>query len=141
MVGVDRVSELEQVEDSASQQPIIPLSIFLDRNVSVLEALCEYLKEEYNLSFAAIGRLANRDERNIWTAYTRAKEKRKHRMPTTNFDVTFPLSAVRDRSLSIFESIIVYLRDKKGISNNNLAAACNRSAKTISTVYTRAKKK
>ena len=135
MVGVQETAEIQLAPDSA-----IPITILLDRNISVLEAIAEYLKEERGLSYAEIGRLTNRDERNIWTAYHRAKEKREHRTPTPTTNVFFPLSAGQDRKLSIFEAIVIHLRDR-GVSNNDLAAATNRSAKTISTVYVRAKRK
>jgi hypothetical protein len=55
----------------------IPLSIFKDRSLSVLEALAEYLKEELNLRYCKIAVLLNKDPRTIWTVYNRAKKKRK----------------------------------------------------------------
>jgi len=54
----------------------IPSSIFKDRTLSVLEAMVEYLKEKQNLTYHQIALLLNRDERNIWTVYSRAKKKR-----------------------------------------------------------------
>ena len=56
----------------------IPLSIFHDRKLSVLEAISEYLKENHSLKFSVIARLLNRDQRTIWTVYKRAKNKRKN---------------------------------------------------------------
>ncbi len=53
----------------------IPLSIFKNRSLSVLEALVFYLKN-LGLSFKDISTLINRDQRTIWTVFTRAKEKR-----------------------------------------------------------------
>ena len=55
----------------------IPVSIFTDRQFSVLEAIVSYLKEKFNLRYSEISVLLNRDERNIWTVYNRAKKKRK----------------------------------------------------------------
>ncbi|MEM4268387.1 MAG: sigma factor-like helix-turn-helix DNA-binding protein [Candidatus Woesearchaeota archaeon] len=55
----------------------IPVEIFKDRGVAVLESLVEYLKDTYGLSYAEIGRLLNRNERTVWTVYRRAKEKRR----------------------------------------------------------------
>jgi len=54
----------------------IPSSILKDRSLSVLEAIVEYLREEKGLTFHRIAVLLNRDDRTIWTAYRRAKEKR-----------------------------------------------------------------
>lgn len=55
---------------------VIPASVFQDRSVSVLEALCEYLKDELKMNFHEIGVALNRDERTVWTCYTRARKKR-----------------------------------------------------------------
>lgn len=53
----------------------IPLSILIDRKLSVLEAIVSYLKDNFNLRYSEIAVLLNRDERNIWTVYHRAKKK------------------------------------------------------------------
>lgn len=55
----------------------IPSSIFRDRELSVLEAIVEYFKEKKQKKYSEIARLLNRDDRTIWTAYQRAREKRK----------------------------------------------------------------
>ena len=47
-----------------------------DRSLSVLEVMVEYLKEHEALSFHQIAALTNRDDRTIWTVYSRAKKKR-----------------------------------------------------------------
>lgn len=54
----------------------IPSIIFRDRNLKVLEVLVEFLKEVKGLNYHDIGLLLNRDERTIWTVYSRAKKKR-----------------------------------------------------------------
>ena len=119
---------------------LVPTNIFLDRESSILEALVEYLKEEYKLKYTEIGKLTNRDQRNIRTIYLRIKNKRIERGKIQDPNSYFPLSIVKDRSKSIFESIIIYLREQ-GASNKTLSIIFNRSTKTISTVYNRAKKK
>ena len=55
----------------------IPTSIFQDRELSVLEAITEYLKEKKGMRYSEIAKLLNRDDRTIWTSYNRAKAKRK----------------------------------------------------------------
>ena len=44
---------------------LIPSSIFQDRNVSVLEAISRYMKEDLALSYHEIAILLNRDDRTI----------------------------------------------------------------------------
>ncbi len=53
----------------------IPSSIFRDRSLSVLEVLVRYLKDEKKLSFHEIAVLLNRDDRTIWTVYSRGRKK------------------------------------------------------------------
>lgn len=58
---------------------IIPVYLFRDGSVAVLEVLVEYLKDVKGLSFHEIAVLLNRDDRTIWTVYNRVKKKRKYR--------------------------------------------------------------
>ena len=54
----------------------IPLAVLSDRSVSVLEAVVEYLHDKKSYSFHEIAIMINRDDRTIWTCYSRAKKKR-----------------------------------------------------------------
>jgi hypothetical protein len=54
---------------------MVPVSIFKNRKLSVLESLVNYLKENFKLRFSEIAALLNKDQRNIWTVYNRAKKK------------------------------------------------------------------
>lgn len=53
---------------------LIPVSIFKNRNLSVLENLVVYLKS-LNVSVKEISFLINKNISTIWTAYNRAKKK------------------------------------------------------------------
>jgi len=53
----------------------IPISIFHDRRLSVLEAIVVYLKDSLSLTYHQIAVLLSRDDRTIWTCYSRAKKK------------------------------------------------------------------
>lgn len=68
--GAARVYELKK------RMLRVPASIFTDRNVSVLETISEYLKDQRNMTYAEIAKVTNRDDRTIWTVYNRAKSKR-----------------------------------------------------------------
>lgn len=56
----------------------IPVEIFRDRSLGILEILSAYLKEEKGLKYCKIARLLNKDDRTIWTACRRASTKRKN---------------------------------------------------------------
>ena len=53
----------------------IPVSLFANRELSVLENLVSYLKQEHSLSYRKIGLVLRRNERTIWTTYQRAIKK------------------------------------------------------------------
>ena len=53
----------------------IPVGIFEDDKLSVLESLVLFLKENYELKYSEISALIARDERTIWTVYSRARGK------------------------------------------------------------------
>lgn len=62
----------------------IPSNVLRDSSISVLEAIVEFLKEKKGLTYHQIGELINRDERNVWTVYQRAKKKRKNLQKNKN---------------------------------------------------------
>ncbi|MBS1266157.1 MAG: hypothetical protein MAG795_00122 [Candidatus Woesearchaeota archaeon] len=131
-------------DSDISVEILIPSSIFLQRRLSFLESIVVYLKEIHKLTYAEIARQLNRDQRNIWTLYNRAAKKLGDDIFSPPADaslVQIPISVLRDRSLSILETVVFYLRVDVGLKNSEIAELLNRSSKTIWTVYDRAKKK
>lgn len=53
----------------------VDLKIFRDTKLSPSEAIVKFLKEQEGLTYRKIGLILDRDERNIWTIYNRAKRK------------------------------------------------------------------
>jgi hypothetical protein len=68
---------MKKILKNESEQ-LIPVSIFNKPKLSPFEAIVKYLKEEKGLNYHQIGEILNRDERNIWTVYNRAKKKWKN---------------------------------------------------------------
>ncbi|MFH1915849.1 MAG: sigma factor-like helix-turn-helix DNA-binding protein [Nanoarchaeota archaeon] len=54
---------------------LVPSGVFTDRTVSVLESMVRYLKEEKGFTYKEIALMLNRDQRTIWTVYSRARRK------------------------------------------------------------------
>ncbi len=52
----------------------MPISIFNNKKLTILESIILYLKEK-GMKYSEIGELLNRDQRNIWTIYSRAVKK------------------------------------------------------------------
>jgi predicted DNA-binding protein (UPF0251 family) len=53
----------------------IPLSIFKNRKIGALEAVSLYLKDNLNLTYHQAAVLLQRNDRTIWTACSKAREK------------------------------------------------------------------
>lgn len=62
------------LKETKEVQVQVPLSIFKDRRLSILEALAHFLKN-FDMKYSEIARLLNKDQRTIWTVYSRAKKK------------------------------------------------------------------
>lgn len=54
----------------------IPIKIFSNRNLSILEHIIKHLKEYYHLRNVDISKLLNRSSKTIWTTYHNADSKR-----------------------------------------------------------------
>lgn len=61
--------------DRIKGQLQIPVSIFDDRRLGVLECLVRHLREEVGMKNTEVAKLLNRDDRTIWTVYNRVKQK------------------------------------------------------------------
>ena len=53
----------------------IPLNIFRNRRLSILESIVNYLKIDKGLKNSEIAEMLDRDSKNIWTLYSRVKKK------------------------------------------------------------------
>ncbi|MBR9677316.1 hypothetical protein GOV04_04195 [Candidatus Woesearchaeota archaeon] len=62
-------------EVSEKLQFSIPLDIFKNRSLGVLESITVYLKDTKGLKFSQIARALERDDRTIWATYHKAKKK------------------------------------------------------------------
>jgi hypothetical protein len=53
----------------------IPVSIFSDPKFSALESVVSHLKDQFNFTYHEIAVLLSRNDRTIWTVYSRARKK------------------------------------------------------------------
>ena len=56
-------------------QIFIPIEIFTNTKLSMLESVVNFLKEELGLKYNEISALIKRDQRTVWTVYRRALKK------------------------------------------------------------------
>lgn len=64
----------------------VPLSIFRESELSMLECLVKFLKEDLKLKFSEISVLIKRDQRTIWTIYRRVISKETNRETSKEID-------------------------------------------------------
>lgn len=120
---------------------LIPVSIFEVENLSALEAICKYLKEEIELNYSKIALLLNRNNRTIWTTYNNAIRKRKEKLPIKESKFLIPVSVISSRKFSVLEAIVSYLKDNFNLRYSQIAILLNRDGRNIWAVYNKAMKK
>src|SRR3989338_4390489 len=54
----------------------IPIIIFQNSDLSVLENIVAYLKDELSLKYSQIARILHRDDRTVWSVYRKASKKK-----------------------------------------------------------------
>ncbi len=116
----------------------IPLSAFT-KELSILESVVKYLKENCKYKYSQIAKILNRDDRTIWTTYNNAKNKDKITVYDSDFDI--PIKMFFKKKLSALESMSVFLKKEYDLGFTDIARLIDRNPKTIWTAYNRAKKK
>ncbi len=117
----------------------VPATIFSSK-LGALESLVKYMKENLNMSYHEIALLLKRNDRTIWTAYKKAKEKQREPIKAKETSEFLPISIFKDRNLTVLESLILHLKEK-GAKNKEIAELIERDQRNISTIYSRAIKK
>ena len=128
-------------EKPVSKEILIPVSIFEDRKLSALEAICKYLKECLELNYSKIALLLSRDSRTIWTTYNNAVKKKKEKLLVKESKFFIPVSVFTDRKLSVLEAIVSYIKDNFKLRYSEIAILLNRDERNIWTACNRALKK
>ena len=108
----------------------IPLKLFSSPKLGVLEVIVKYLKENTPLTYSDIVKLLNRDQRTIWTTYSKAIKKHKEPFRISSDDEFISISAFSDMNYSPLQVLINEL-ERKGNSLKQIARLTNRSYKNI----------
>jgi len=92
------------------------------------------------MSYHEIAELLKRDDRTIWTSYNKAKEKQKEHLKIKETQIHLPVSIFKDRNLTVLESAILHLRNRK-MKYSEIAKLLERDVRNIQTIYSRGIKK
>lgn len=118
----------------------IPLSIYSDKNLSMLESTVKYLKEELNMRYSKIGRLLKRDERTIWVTYHNSLKK-SNKKTIISDGISIPIKIFSKRRFGILESAVGFLKEDHGLKFSEIARILRKDDRTIWTCYKRLKDK
>ncbi len=127
----------EAIDKISEKTTGIPINIF-SSNIGGAEVLVKYLYENEKLKFSEIARLINRDQRTVWNNYNNSKKIKELKINDKSMQV--PVFIFSDRRLSIFESIVKYLREK-GYKNYEIAEMLKKDERNIGTFYFRSSRK
>ena len=131
---IDELKEISSLEN-------IPITIFKNNELSSLEAIIKYLKENYNLRYSKIASLLNRDPRGIWISYNNAIKKKKEKFIVKDVKYIIPISIFKENKYGALELISEYLHDNYNLNYHEIAILLNRDDRTIWTSYHNIKKK
>jgi hypothetical protein len=126
---------------SDTSQPKIPLSLFSNRSLGVLEVLVKFLKENQNLTYSDIAQLLNRNDRTIWTTYKKAQKKHSQPFDAAGEKTVVPCTVFLDRSLGPLQALTLYTRDEMKFSFNEISQMLNRDYRTVWLSYQNGKRR
>lgn len=105
----------------------IPASIFSGK-LAASEALIKYLKEE-GLSYAEISKILKRDQRTVWTTYSKAVKKQKDPLKPKKDDILININSFCTKKPPL-QALILNL-EERDFSTKQIAKLLNRSYKNI----------
>ncbi len=111
----------------------IPVSIF-QSNLSALEVLCKYLKENLNFSLNKIAKLLKRDNKTIWASYHNATKKQPQQIisPATKYFVPIAYFA---SSKTVLLTLVTYLKERHHLGYHEIAVILSRNERNVWAVY------
>lgn len=135
IISKNRAFRPKILEDSLDFDSLfaIPTSIFYNQDLSILEAIVKYLREKKNFKPTEIARVLGRSKKTIWTVENRSINKQL-KIKKGEFEL-IPFHILQDRSLSVLESIIYFLRTKKNLSNSLVSNLLDRDRRNIAQGY------
>jgi len=135
--GVSSKEIIELIKNGKKPKDVkIPVPIF-NNKLSSLETIVKYLKENVNLKYSEIAKLLNRNDRTIWTTYSNSKKKLPKKFAVKGNKFFIPVSVISNRSLSVLESIVSYLKKDCNLKYSQIALMLHRDQRTIWTVNNR----
>ncbi len=126
---------------AATEDIILPASIFDNTILSSLELIVKYLHENLGLKFSKIAKLIGRNNVALANSYRIAVQKHPSKLVVKPSVFVVPCSILKNRKLSVLENISYYLKNNYKLTYHDVAVLLRKNDRTIWTVYQRALKK
>jgi hypothetical protein len=144
--GTSLVSTLESSivvyeQEQSEKNPKIPLHIFSENKLGILEAATKYLKENHSMKYCEIAKFLNRDDRTVRASYINALKKKESKFEIDEIKYSIPCDVFSNRKLGPLESLVVYLKDNLNLSIGEISKQLNRTYMVVYLSYTNGKKK
>jgi hypothetical protein len=114
----------------------VPIGLFSDRRLGILETLVKYMKEELGMPYCEIARSLDRDQRTVWATYDKAAKKAPGKLPSER-GAMIPIEIFKDRTQGVLETLCKYAHEDIGMNHSQIARAIGRDPRTIWTVNNR----
>jgi hypothetical protein len=132
-----RMTPRQVIEYLQKPQAIaLPLSVFANRKLGVMETVVKYLRENAGMQYREIAEILDRDNRVIWTTYDKAKKKDPGRITAIDVAHPIPVKIFATRKYASLETLAKHCREQ-GMTNAEIAHTLNRDLRTIWTVVNR----
>ena len=122
------------------KEALIPASVFSE-NLSSLETIVKYLKENLGLKNKEIAKITKRSVKTIYQAYSSANEKTRKKFEIKETKYYIPASALTNRRLGVLESVVKFLKENYELNYSEIGRLLGRDPRTIWTAYSKGKKK
>lgn len=129
----------EKKKEKVADNYAIPVCLFASVPLSSLEAITVYLRQEKGFKFSVMGKLLGRNQIVLSTTYRNAKKKYNQQFSVPESRYTIPCHILKNRGLSVLESIVSHLKTEYQLHNHEIAKLLNKDPRTIWTVLSRVK--
>jgi len=118
-----------QLFEMAKDDQYIPLTLFGNKKLGLMEILVKYMHENLDMSFVEISKKINRDQRTIWCTYHKASNKMSEHLPELE-GYLVPLNIFKERK-GPMKIIVHYLKDKLQLNNSQISKLLDRNTRLI----------
>ena len=120
-----------------NQEITVPISVFSTGKLTILQALVLHLSREQRRENKEIAKLLSRSTKAIWSVVKAANKAHPQPLPESGEDV--PVSAFTSDATPLAQ-FVVYCKEVLRLKNKKIAKMCSRDPRTISSVYSLAKR-